>query len=489
MRCTQQVSIQSSWKQPNLQASGNGPVDTSYRYGRQGGGYGAGNGGYNSSSSNSKGYDDQPSQSNPQYSRNYSKEDTRYPSQWSRQPATTRAAIVPSAVVPTSSSKPRCATCGLNHPTNECHCNAPSHKRVPLNWRPPAHKTDLVNLHARNASLAGMDLSMPETVDTKNARLARQDGSLPRHAAQVNIAKQQRQSQSQSAPTFAQQQCLQDRQRMERIEQLLLDRSQLNSSASSVFSMAASATEISSAQALAAILQLTQQRDVAEAKNKAASINSAACDQQVFHDFIGMEAIEVPTEKIPLAMHLLADAGFQDMSERLSAVNMQLQKLQPGKTASPCAGSSPHISRLPAPSRTPKAFTLDQALNVASRYLVTFAPRTDGTAAAQQERDMYRPQNAAFQPTSSTSAVPVSAPVITGIRSDLQPLLAAAARKLVLTQGGEHRLTETEEQLLRFLQAAGFIDNNTLMLAEYQSRPIPKHVVGKRLILAWLPPA
>ena len=34
---------------------------------------------------------------------------------------------------------------------------------------------------------------------------------------------------------------------------------------------------------------------------------------------------------------------------------------------------------------TPKAFIVNEAVNVATRYLATFAPRADGTAAVQQD--------------------------------------------------------------------------------------------------------
>ena len=112
---------------------------------------------------------------------------------------------------------------------------------------------------------------MHESIDARNAGLAKRSRLTPCHAAHVNVASPSY-SLRLTSPDFALQQLLQDRQKMEQIEQQSLDLSQLSSLASHVFNMATSATETSFAQALAAVLQLTQQRDIAEAKIRATSI-------------------------------------------------------------------------------------------------------------------------------------------------------------------------------------------------------------------------
>ena len=46
-------------------------------------------------------------------------------------------------------------------------------------------------------------------------------------------------------------------------------------------------------------------------------------------------------------------------------------------------------------------------------------------------------------------------------------------------------MSAIKEQLLQFLQSIGMLSADTLMLAEYQPRPIPKHLIGQRLTLTY----
>ena len=73
-----------------------------------------------------------------------------------------------------------------------------------------------------------------------------------------------------------------------------------------------------------------------------------------------------------------------------------------------------------------------------------------------------------------------------GVSDELRPLFAAAARRLALRKGGEHRLSAVEEHLLKFLQSIGMLTADTLMLAEYQHRPVPTYFIGQRLTLTYL---
>ena len=191
-----------------------------------------------------------------------------------------------------------------------------------------------------------------------------------------------------------------------------------------------------------------------------------AVDKMAHHDFRGMmAAVKIdPVTDNQFSIQVDNTAGaFGDMRDKLSLLPTRIGGCAASAVSNQpvTAGSCTTVSAL---VKHPLAgFKLSQAVNVASRLLVSFAPTTDGLASAKLDQELYHPSTDATHstqlPTTLSSGLggAPSISTIHGIGNDWQPSLAAIARHLALTRGGKHRLSEAEEHLLRCLQFASVI--------------------------------